>query len=319
MIGAFVVGALALAVTALLLIGGGQLFRDRVELVAFFPGSVNGLSVGAPVKFKGVQIGRVSKILFAVDEAYRTDFHIPVFFELDPARMTRHGAVVTADDLRDKGILEDLYESGMRAQLVPESIVTGVLYVELDVHPGTEYRLHLDEDSDLREMPTLPTAFEQATSAAKQVLAKLEELDLDGLIRSISDTFEDIQKLFASPELKAVIENLNQVLNEADEAVVSVRRLADSARGDVDNVSKSLDQTLAKSRETLANVDRTLADASATLEATTDFVEPESPIVYQLSQTMRSIDEAARAVRQLSDTIERNPSSIVYGRPGEGR
>ncbi len=317
LIGAFVVGALALAVSAVVLIGGGRLFSDQVELVAFFPGSVNGLSVGAPVKFKGVEIGQVSKILFAVDEAYRTDFHIPVFFELDPAKMTRHGAVVTAEDLSDKGILEDLYESGMRAQLVPESFVTGVLYVELNVHPDTEYRLHLDEDSELREMPTLPTDIEQATSAAKQILAKFEELDIAALVESVDETFTDIHKLFASPELKQVIDNLNRALADADKAMVSVRKLADSARVDVNSVSTSLNSTLARSEKTLRNLDRTLADASSALESTSSLLEPQSPVVYQLSETLRSVDEAARSVRQLSDSLERNPSTLVFGRAGE--
>ncbi len=314
-IGAFVVGAIALAVSAILLIGGGRLFTDQVELVAFFPGSVNGLSEGAPVKFKGVEIGRVTKIQFSVDEAYRTDFHIPVFFDIDPAKMTSHGATVTASDLRDRGILNDLYDSGLRAQLTSESFVTGILYIELDIHPGTEYQLHLDKDSKLLEMPTLPTAIAQATSAARQILAKLEELDIKGLITSISETVVDIQKLVSSPELSKVATNLNRVLAEADKAVISIRELATAARGEVGAVSRSLDGTLAQSRQTLTKLDTALSNASDALDDTSSLVDPDSPIVRDLGQTLQSLDGAARSVRRLADALERNPSMLVYGRP----
>ncbi len=318
MIGGFVVGAVALAVGAILLIGGEGLFRDRVELVTFFPGSVNGLAVGAPVKFKGIEIGHVSKILFAVDEAYRNDFRIPVFFELDPQKMTRHGAVVTAADLSDKSILKELYESGMRAQLASESFVTGVLYVELDVHPGTEYRLHLDEDSDLLEMPSLPTDIERVASAAKQILTKLEDLDLKALMASLREIVDNIQKLVSSPELVKVAENLNQVLSDAGGAVISVHELATSARGDVGKIARSLNATLARSQQTLTKLDRTISEANATFDATSSLLDPDSPLVNELGETLRSLDEAARSVRRLADSVERNPSTLVFGRTEEG-
>lgn len=318
LIGAFVVGAIALIVSAVLLIAGGRLFSDMVELVAFFPGSVNGLAVGAPVKFKGVEIGQVTKIQLSVDEAYQTDFHIPVFFELDPEKMTSQGAVVTATDLRDKGILKDLYDNGLRAQLVSESILTGVLYVELDMHPGTEYELHLDADSELLEMPTLPTAIEQATTAAKQILAKFEELDVKSLLNSLNQTIGDVQKLVSSPELREVAKNLNRTLSKADEAAVSIRELADSTKNNVDSLSRSVEERVIQSKETLTKLDTMLEDASTALNSMSTLIEPGSPVVYQLAQVLRSLDDAARSVRRLADSLDRNPSSLVYGRAEDG-
>ncbi len=313
-IGAFVVGALTLAVGAVVLLSSGRLFSDNVALVAFFPGSVNGLSIGAPVKFKGVEVGSVRNIKLAVDEAYRTDFHIPVFIELDPRKMTRHGAPVTPDDLRDKELLEDLYKSGLRARLEAQSFVTGVLYVELDMHPGTEYSLHLDGDSELREIPTLPTVLEQATSAAAAIFAKLEEVDFEGLMNSIGVTVAEINSLVSSPELKDTFKNLNRVLKDADEAVGSMRELADATRGNVDQVSSSLDSTIQRSKQTLDRLDATLAGADTALRSVGGLAESESPLIYQLGRTLESLDGAARSVRRLADSLERNPSSLVFGR-----
>ena len=317
-IGAFVIGALALAIGAVLLLGVGNLFKSNVEMVAFFPGSVNGLSVGAPVKFKGVEIGRVQKILISVDEAYRTDFHIPVFFELDPEKMTRQGAPVTPESLRDKKLLRSLYDSGLRAQLEAESLVTGVLYVELDIHPNTPYKLQLSEDSKLREIPTLPTTLEQATGAIKEIFDKLEEVDFGGLVMSVNETVKEINTLVSSPELNSVAKNLNTLLGDADSAVSDISGLVRSARGKVDDVAESVEKTMQGSRATLSKIDGTLTEAQKTLSSVSGLIQPESGLLYQLDETLSSLREAARSVRQLADSLDRNPSALVFGRePGD--
>ena len=315
LIGGFVLGAIALTIAAVLMLGAGAFFRDTIQLVAFFPGSVNGLSVGAPVKFKGVEIGRVTRILLALDEAYRTDFQIPVFFELDPERMTQHGAVLSADDFSNKAVLSELYKIGFRARLESESILTGVLYVEIDIHPGTPYKLQLDEESPLREMPTLPTTIDQATSSLTEILDKIENLDLNQLITSLNETVSQVNDLLGAPELKGALKSFDRLLANADTAVVEVRELVDSTRGNVDGLSGSLRQTLERVRDSLARLDATVSEAGTALESVDHLVDSDSQIVHQLARTLRSLDEAARSVRRLADSLERNPSSLVYGRP----
>jgi len=317
LIGGFVVGAIALGVTAIVLLGSGRFFSNTVDFVALFPGSINGLAVGAPVKFKGVAIGRVKNIQIAIDEAFREDFRIPVFFELDPAMLTRHGAAIEERDLRDRELLTELYKQGLRAQLVPESFVTGVLYIELNMHPETPYELRLDTDTKLREIPTLPTTLEQATSAATQILAKIDEIDFDGLVAALNNTVVEVNKLLASPELRDVSKNLNKVLTAADEAIESVRTLATSARGDINALSRSAQHTLDGTAKTLEKLDSTLVKARRTLDSLGGLVQPESPVIYQVGQTLQSVDEAARSVRRLADTIERNPRAVVFGRSEE--
>lgn len=315
LIGAFVLGAIALTIGAVLLLGAGAFLRDTVQLVAFFPGSVNGLSVGAPVKFKGVEIGRVTRILLALDEAYRTDFQIPVFFELDPEKMTQHGAPLAADDLANKAVLNELYKVGLRAQLESESILTGILYVEIDIHPGTPYKLQLDEDSPLREIPTLPTTIEQATSSLTEILGKIEDLDLDQLVTTLNETVANVNEILGAPELKGAVKKVDSLLANADATMVEVRALVDSTRGNVDGVSGSLRETLERVRDSLARLDATVAEAGTTLQSVDHLVDSDSQIVHQLAGTLSSLDDAARSVRRLADSLERNPSSLVFGRP----
>lgn len=317
LIGGFVVGAIALATTAIVVLGSGRLFSDTVELVAFFPGSVNGLAVGAPVKFKGVVIGRVREIRIAVDEAAQLNFRIPVVFEIDPAKLTQRGASVTATDIRDKALLGDLIDSGLRAQLTPESFVTGVLYIELDIHPDTPAEMHIDGKSEWREIPTLPTTIERAASTLTQILDKIEDLDLDGLFNSLTTTIDEVNKVLGSPEVENVFGNLNKVLATADEASVSVRDLARSTRGSIDDISRSAQRTLDDATVTLSRLDDTLVEVRGALSSVSGLVESESPVVFQIGETLQALTDAARSLRRLADSIERNPSTLMFGRTEE--
>src|SRR5262245_30436492 len=128
-IGAFVVGAIALAVFGIVVFGSGRLFKETTPFVMYFTGSVDGLSVGSPVKFKGVEIGGVTSIQLDLGEEAR----IPVWIEIDNKKIVARGAEWPSD----RAALRAAIERGLRAQLNSQSIVTGLLFVQLDYHPET--------------------------------------------------------------------------------------------------------------------------------------------------------------------------------------
>ena len=130
LIGAFVLGAIALTFSGIVFLGSGALFRDIQEVVMFFDGSVGGLQVGAPVTFRGVAIGEVSKIQI-VYEAAKQEFRIPVAAELYPDRIQRMAATPS------KTSLQGLIDRGLRAQLQMQSLITGQLSIQLDFYPDT--------------------------------------------------------------------------------------------------------------------------------------------------------------------------------------
>ena len=90
-VGAFVLGALALGVAAILLFGGSRLFTPTARAVVFFEGSVAGLDVGAPVTFRGVRLGSVIRITLNYSPSTGTA-RIPVTIEVEPDRITWEGA-----------------------------------------------------------------------------------------------------------------------------------------------------------------------------------------------------------------------------------
>ena len=121
-VGAFVLGAIGLILAAVVVFGSGSLFRKTHEFVIYFGGDINGLRVGAPVKFKGVEIGAVKRIKLRLEQdvnrdngQLRADVRIPVIIELDEEKIVSHGG--TAIDLDDPHTVPNLIREGMRAQL----------------------------------------------------------------------------------------------------------------------------------------------------------------------------------------------------------
>src|SRR3984957_2900029 len=92
--GAFVLGGVGLILAAVVVFGSGNLFRKTHEFVIYFGGDINGLRVGAPVKFKGGEIGQVKRIKLRLEQdinrdngKLRADVRIPVIIELDEEKI----------------------------------------------------------------------------------------------------------------------------------------------------------------------------------------------------------------------------------------
>lgn len=316
-IGAFVVGAIALTVVAVLLLGSGRFFKHTVPFVTFFPGSVNGLSIGAPVKFKGVTIGAVTDIRLSVAQATREDFQIPVFLEVDPETMSEYGSDVEPMDLQNRAAMMELYKSGLRAQLQSESIVTGVLYVALDVFRDSPLKLHLPENSELNEIPAQPTPLEQAASMFRQVMAKLDKIDFAALVESLEETVAGINRVVNSPDLQSALAQLDDTLQSVDGAAAGIRDLAQSATGTIGSLDKRLSGAVTELTRALRQADAALGTATRTFDSVSTLLEPGSRLTEQLGLTLQQVGDASRAVRRLADSLEANPSAVIYGRSEE--
>jgi len=311
-IGAFVVGAVALAVVAVSVLGSGRLFRRTHQYVLYFDSDVSGLRVGAPVKFKGVEIGSVTGVLLNVGaaEAFRAPselekMHIPVLIELDEDRIRERGGRA---NLEDPDFLRRLIDAGLRAQLAMESFVTGLLYVKLDLLPQTTPRLIADPSVPYQEIPTVPTPLEEVQMKASRFLARLEEVDLARLAHSLTEAVEGINDLVNSPKLDSALEALDGAIQSLDRTAQSVRDLAEE-----------LDRNLVPTRERLEATARdageTLKEGRVALRELRDTLAADSPLLYELTTSLKELSAAARAVRSLAEYLERNPSALVRGKP----
>ena len=133
-IGAFVVGAVTLAIIAVLVFGGSRFFQDKRYFVTYFDGSVTGLRVGSNVLFRGVRVGYVTDIGILTD-ASLASFTVPVTYQILPEAFTVLRAPADNGGTRRADIRNDLIDRGLRAKPEGESYVTGQLVIQLDFYP----------------------------------------------------------------------------------------------------------------------------------------------------------------------------------------
>ena len=312
LVGAFVLGAVALAIAAVVILGSGRLFTPEHLFVAFFRSDVNGLKVGARVKFHGVEIGSVKAILLSLGtpkqnqqaQTAARQFRIPVIIDLETKKLIRRGAVGNLDD---PARIAQAIKRGLRAQLSVESLLTGLLYIDLDFRPDTPAVFYMGADSPYPEIPTVPTKLEQAATTLSKMMVELQKVNFEELVKSLTDTAVAISALANSPKIQTAIDSLHLAAQSMRQASTSVNHLAASIDREIGPMGKDLRLTTEQTRAALKQTQDTLAAVQMTLG-------PNAPLNYELEQTLKQTSEAARSLRQLSDYLQRNPSSVVRGR-----
>ncbi len=311
-VGMFVLGALGLIVGALAVFGSGRLFRTTHEFVIYFGGDVNGLRVGAPVRFKGVEIGQVSQIRLRLDQAVNrqsgqisADVRIPVIIALDEEKILSHGG--STIDLSDPHTIPNLIKEGMRAQLGMDSFVTGLLYVALDIDPSTPIKMVAPPGAPLQEIPSIPNALEQVQAVAIRIFEKLDKVDFNTVFDEASTTLESIKQIATSPSLKQAVGNLEQTRAQLGQTMGSVRQTFDNVGTHVGPLSTSL-------QKTSDSADLAVQQARVTLGTVNTTIQPGSPLNYQALQTLQDVSAAARSIKELADYIKLNPNAILRGR-----
>ena len=299
LIGAFVLGAIALAVVALLVWGSGRFFEKAYNYVCYFPGSVNGLNLGAPVKFRGVQVGEVTDVRLRYKQV-RGDPRVPVFLKLDEDRVRELGA----ERGPTREVMQEYVDRGMRARLQTLSIVTGVLYVDFDLVPGSPLVLVQAEDAPVPELPTLPTPLEEMTKSVSEILAELKGIDFERIGKGVDEAIANVNGLLGKPELHHAVEALPGLVADA-------KRL-------VDNLDSRTAPVLTSAQGTAQEARRAAESLRATLDDVHALVAPDSALAVGLTRTVGDLGQAARALRDLADYLERNPNSVVFGRATDG-
>jgi paraquat-inducible protein B len=321
LIGAFVIGALALLILAVIAFGSGQLFRKTQQFVLYFGGSVNGLRIGAPVKFMGVEVGSVKDIRLEMQGASGVHM-IPVIIEIDLKKVIRRG--VAREEAMDPNTIREFVKQGMRAQLLTESFVTGVLYVGFEWFPETPLRFVQQPSGHFQyeEIPTVPTGLEEAQDAIVRVVKKLDEIDFKALAGSLTKTSDRFGELASSPALKSILKSLDDDMPELRGAILDVRKLAATANtsvtnvsADLHNVSGDLHQTLTAAQGAIEQISATMKEAQTTIVSVRGTVDPNSPTVYELTKSLREVAGAASSIRMLADSLDSNPQGIILGKP----
>ena len=262
------------------------LWRDRAEAlkpresvietyVMRFPQSVRGLTVGAPVDFRGVTLGEVSSIALEYEPA-RVNFRTLVQIRLFPERLQSRarkpdGATEELADARKR--MQKFVANGFRAQLRNGNLLTGQLYVALDFFPAAP-RATIDFSQAPPEIPTVPGSLAEIQESLGNIVKKLEKIPFDTI----------------GQDLKKALESLDKTLKAVEKTAGSVER----------DVIPELKATLENARKTFDSAQRTLAQ--------------DSPVQSDLRDALQEVSRASEALRALVDSIERQPDSLIRGK-----
>ncbi len=306
LIGAFVVGAVALAAIGLVIFGSGKFFAEKHGFVLFFPGSISGLTAGAPVTLEGVPVGTVTNLKVVFDRE-TLKFFTPVYIEVLPDRVKDVGEYGEREDLEEAGpkvLIKILIERGLRGQLDIQSLLTGKLQVALSMHPGSEVH-YTRIDKVVPEIPTIPTTIQRLAKA-------FEKIDLEQIFEDIQSAVAAVEDLVTSPELKEAVTSLNQTLKDFDKLAIVARKL-------VNDVDVQVEPTFADLRRALNSADVALKQATKTLASIDNVVGEDSPIMWELYNTLLQLQSMAREVNGLVSMLQRQPDSIIRGKSSLGR
>jgi paraquat-inducible protein B len=327
-IGGFVLASLAVVAVAIVILGSGKLFAHPHYYICMFQGNVNGLKVGSAVKVKGVQIGTVEHIglrLTATEGVLKqipaSELPLPVIFVLDERELKRKGGTGAALDPAE---FENLIQQGLRAQLNMESLLTGLLYIDLGFHPDTRAQFFIEPGSGpYPEIPTIPTDLEQIRENATRALAKLEKIDFNGLVVSITKAGNAVDSLAGDPQLHQAIDSVNQLvgspdLHEAirhlDETIGNVNKAVIAVKNTVDRTGAKLDPLIASLQKSSSDLQVALAQARSTLASAQLVLSPGSPLTHKLGSTLDELNDASRSIHDLADYLQRNPSALIRGK-----
>jgi paraquat-inducible protein B len=329
-IGGFVLGALTLMVAAILVFSTGTLFRAADSMVSYFPGTVQGLRVGASVAFRGVQVGQVTdiKLNFYGDEK-RTE--VAVYYELWPDTLRVIEGRLGKN--RAAAYQKTIEMTGLRAQLTSVSMVTGQYQISLVEAPDSPANfLNREWDGDRIEIPTIPATRDRFADV-------LEGLELDKLATTAIDALDGIRTLSTDPQIQAIAGNANRllektqkliegaepVLKQVDGTLTDYSALAKGLGTRIDELAGRLEVTLADISTLSVNLNTqvapvsqsargALASADMAFQAISEMTGTESATRYDLDLLLKEGAGAARSLRILAEYLQQNPDALIKGR-----
>jgi paraquat-inducible protein B len=182
--------------------------------------------------------------------------------------------------------LKDWVKKGLRAQLQSGNLLTGQQVVALKFFPKAP-PAELDTKGEIPILPSQPSELKELSAQAGEFIAKLHQLPLKDLVDDLRNTIQSTDKLINSKSVKEGVDSLKDVGRLLD----SLKATSDTARS-----------ALVKAESVMSGADRMIGD--------------DSQLRHSLTQLIKELTDSARAVRTLSDTLQRHPEALIQGKEG---
>jgi paraquat-inducible protein B len=256
-------------------------YTEKIPYLVEFDGSVRGLQAGAPVEFRGIQVGSVTDVRLEITKENR--MRIPVTLEIEPQRF----GVERGPGEQRYAVMAALVERGLRAQLASANLLTGELMVDLDFHPDSP-PAKLGRSGAYPEIPSVPGELEALQASVSTMLTKLATLPLPELVDDLRRTIQSVDGLVTSPDTKQAVTALTQAASRLDALIATL----DQRAGPL------------------------FAQAQSTLASADGLVGANAPLRYDLNALLKELTGAARSIRVFADYLERHPDALIRGKTG---
>ena len=257
-------------------------FSREAKFVIMVADSVRGLNVGAPVEYRGIQVGRVIEVLPSggqpqriLDDGYR----IPVIISVQPGRVGQPDTDEGVAFVKEQTLL--WVDKGFRATLQTGNLLTGAQYVELEFHDNHD-DLKLSHQTALG-YPEIPVASDDFTQFGERLNAAVDSIN--------------------SMKLDQIGSNANMMLVELAETAKEFRGLSEQLETALSE--QQLQQLVASFDASFNQLNQLMSDYSSGSEA-----------YVQLNQSLRSLDATLRDLRPILHELDRKPNSLVFSSSG---
>jgi paraquat-inducible protein B len=245
-----------------------------------FNESLRGLTPGAPVDFRGIDLGEVVSVNTQYDPA-TASVSLPVEIHFFPERFTARSLTGLktgrmADNPRET--IDALIARGLRAQIRTGNLLTGQLYIALDFFPNAP-KVKVDWTKNPAVLPTVAGSVEDLRVTVGEIVKKLDKIDFEGISSNLQQTLQSTAKL----------------MQRLDGELAPEARLM-----------------MQDARKAIVAAERTMVAAERTIEAN-------SPLQQDTREAMREIARAAKTIRTLADYLERHPEALIRGKTQDSR
>ena len=310
-IGLFVIGGLALLIAILFFLGMTDIFTNKATVQTFFSESVQGLTVGSAVKYRGVPIGNVTKISIRVtDKLVQVDMAVELEHSVSGGEKGQQRSVF-------RRFFQSELEQGMRCRLEYAGI-TGMRYIDFDYFatPGqtlSEPPAGMLEPGTLY-IPAVPSPFRDILKAIGTSLDRISRIRFEEISDGLERSLSELSGLLGDPALKSTIVRINDAAENLELGSRTLSRVFSEERlnrlmtvleEDLDNVNKLTGQLIRETRDAkLPESAAAFRDASNAISFSQD----------ELANTLTKLNQTLDALTELADSLSADPSSIVSGK-----
>lgn len=308
-VGLFVILIIAMTITLVLFLNADGFSRKDVQRYQIlFDSSIKGLNIGAPVTLRGVKVGEVVSIKTKLYHHHRKVLNV-VTVDMYPDAISEQGKS------SDHDVLGQLMKQGLSAQIGLQSVLTGLLYIEVDF---------FDNQPDMQPVETQYPQIPTVPNNLDEFIEKFESINLAEMASRLTEVLDNLATLTGEGRLNKLIDDVDSAFvsmeamsNEMSTSMAGIRKEFASMSSDAGEVTNLLKTELPEATQQL---NTTLLQLQETMSAAEEALAPDSPLMYQLMESSKDISRASRAVDDLADMLQRQPDAIIFGRKaGESR